>query len=63
MFVPTQVDGARVQAFGSPMKLSATPVRAVGSAPAFGEHNEIVLKGWLRVAAQDYDRYLAEGVI
>ncbi|MEN4917952.1 CoA transferase [Achromobacter spanius] len=63
MFVPIEVDGAAVQAFGSPMKLSRTPVRAQGAAPGFGEHNEMVLKGWLGVAAADYDRYVAEGVV
>ncbi|WP_233161364.1 MULTISPECIES: CaiB/BaiF CoA-transferase family protein [unclassified Achromobacter] len=63
MFVPTQVDGAQVQAFGSPMKLSRTPVQAQGSAPGFGQHNEVVLKGWLGVAAADYERFVAEGVI
>ncbi|MFD4838535.1 CaiB/BaiF CoA transferase family protein [Achromobacter sp. NPDC058515] len=63
MFVPVEVDGAEVQAFGSPMKLSRTPVRAQGSAPGFGEHNEVVLKGWLGVGAADYDRYVAEGVV
>lgn len=63
MFVPTQIDGAQVQAFGSPMKLSATPARAAGRAPGFGEHNEVVLKGWLRMAEADYARYMAEGVI
>ena len=63
MFVPVRVDGTEVQAFGSPMKLSRTPARAPGAAPRFGEHNEIVLKGWLRVDAADYDSYVAEGVI
>ncbi|MNT02576.1 formyl-coenzyme A transferase [compost metagenome] len=63
MFVPIEVDGAEIQAFGSPMKLSRTPVRAQGAAPGFGEHNEMVLKGWLGVAAADYDRYVAEGVV
>ena len=63
MFVPVQVDGAEVQAFGSPMKLSRTPVRTQGSAPNFGEHNEVVLRGWLGLGEADYDRFVAEGVI
>ncbi|SAI41201.1 acyl-CoA transferase [Bordetella ansorpii] len=63
MFVPVQVDGAQVQAFGSPMKLSRTPVQARGAAPGFGQHNEVVLKGWLGVEAADYERFVAEGVI
>ena len=63
MFVPVHVDGAAVTAFGSPMKLSRTPVRADGAAPSFGEHNEVVLKGWLGLAVAEYERFVAEGVI
>jgi crotonobetainyl-CoA:carnitine CoA-transferase CaiB-like acyl-CoA transferase len=63
MIVPVQVDGTEVQAFGTPMKLSRTPARATGAAPGFGEHNDVVLKGWLGVSATDYERYVAEGVI
>jgi crotonobetainyl-CoA:carnitine CoA-transferase CaiB-like acyl-CoA transferase len=63
MFVPVQVDGAEVQAFGSPMKLSRTPARTRGAAPGFGEHNEVVLKGWLGMDGADYARFVAAGVI
>ena len=63
MFVPLQVDGAEVQAFGTPMKLSRTPARARGRAPGFGEHNEVVLRRWLGLDAGDYERYRAEGAI
>lgn len=63
MIVPVQVDGTEVQAFGTPMKLSRTPARASGAAPGFGEHNDVVLKGWLGVSPADYDRYVVEGVI
>ena len=63
MFVPVQVDGAEVQAFGTPMKLSRTPARARGRAPGFGEHNEVVLRRWLGLDAADYERYRAEGAI
>lgn len=63
MFVPVAVDGAEVQAFGSPMKLSRTPVRTQGAAPGFGEHNEMVLRDWLGVGASDYARFVADGVI
>jgi crotonobetainyl-CoA:carnitine CoA-transferase CaiB-like acyl-CoA transferase len=63
MIVPVHVDGTEVQAFGTPMKLSRTPARARGAAPGFGEHNGVVLKGWLGVSAADYERYVTEGVI
>jgi len=63
MIVPVSIDGVQVQAFGTPMKLSRTPACATGSAPGFGEHNEIVLKGWLGISAGDFDRYVDEGVI
>ncbi|CAN5499784.1 CaiB/BaiF CoA-transferase family protein [soil metagenome] len=63
MIVPVSVDGASVQAFGTPMKLSKTPACATGAAPAFGEHNEVVLKDWLGLSAADYARHVAEGVI
>ncbi len=63
MFVPVRVDGVEVQAFGCPMKLSRTPARASGTAPAIGEHNELVLKGWLGLSATEYTRYVAKGVI
>lgn len=63
MFVPVRVDGTDVLAFGTPMKLSRTPARARGSAPGFGEHNEIVLRRWLGLDEADYERYRAEGAI
>ncbi|CAM4021147.1 Succinyl-CoA:(R)-benzylsuccinate CoA-transferase subunit BbsF [Bordetella tumbae] len=63
MFVPVQVDGVEVKAFGSPMKLSRTSVHVQGAAPGFGEHNEVVLKGWLGIDETDYARYVGEGIV
>lgn len=63
MFMPVHIDGKAVTAFGSPMKLSQTPVRKAGVVPAFGEHNELVLKQWLGLNEQDYQQYVAQGVI
>jgi CoA:oxalate CoA-transferase len=63
MIVPVTMDGTQVQAFGTPMKLSKTPACATGAAPSFGQHNDVVLKGWLGVSATDFDRYVADGVI
>lgn len=63
MFVPVQVDGVEVTAFGTPMKLSRTPARTRGSAPGFGEHNEVVLRQWLGLQAAEFERYRAEGAI
>jgi crotonobetainyl-CoA:carnitine CoA-transferase CaiB-like acyl-CoA transferase len=45
------------------MKLSRTPARTRGSAPGFGEHNDVVLRQWLGLAAEEYERYRAEGAI
>lgn len=63
MIVPVTVAGMQVQAFGTPMKLSATPANPSGAAPGFGEHNEIVLRQWLGIAQVDYDAYVASGAI
>lgn len=63
MIVPVTVAGTEVQAFGTPMKLSATPANPCGAAPGFGEHNEIVLKQWLGVTQTDYDAHVAAGAI
>jgi len=63
MFVPVDMDGVAVKVFGSPMKLSKTPVRATGAAPSFGEHNALVFSRWAGLSAADLERLCAEGVI
>jgi crotonobetainyl-CoA:carnitine CoA-transferase CaiB-like acyl-CoA transferase len=63
MFVPVVVDGVPVKAFGSPMKLSKTPVKAAGAAPSFGEHNTLVLSQWAGLSAPELERLSEEGVI
>ncbi len=63
MFVPVVMDGVQVKAFGSPMKLSKTPVNASGAAPSFGEHNTLVFRLWAGLSAGELGRLCAEGVI
>ncbi|WP_269499257.1 CaiB/BaiF CoA transferase family protein [Castellaniella sp. S9] len=63
MFVPVDMDGVAVKVFGSPMKLSKTPVRATGAAPSFGEHNALVFSRWAGLSAADLESLCAEGVI
>lgn len=63
MMVPVRVAGQEVQAFGTPMKLSRTPADATGAAPAIGEHNEAVLRGWLGLAQAEYALLARQGVI
>ncbi|NYT79719.1 CoA transferase [Alcaligenaceae bacterium] len=63
MFVPVSMDGVQVKAFGSPMKLSKTPVNASGAAPLFGEHNALVFSQWAGLSAGEVTRLSEEGVI
>jgi CoA:oxalate CoA-transferase len=63
MMVPVRVAGQEVQAFGTPMKLSKTPANPIGAAPAFGQHNEAVLRGWLGLGEADYAALAQQGVI
>lgn len=63
MFVPVVMDGVQVKAFGSPMKLSKTPINASGSAPSFGEHNALVFSQWAGLSGDELERLSAEGVI
>ncbi len=63
MFVPVQLGAASVQVFGSPIKLSATPARAAGAAPALGEHNRQVYLDWLGMPALRYQALRDKGVV
>ena len=63
MFVPVQLDGASVEVFGSPIKLSATPALSVGSAPALGQHNREVYIDWLGISPERFNRLVGTGVV
>ena len=63
MFVPVQLDGASIEVFGSPIKLSATPALSVGAAPALGQHNREVYIDWLGMSAERFDQLVGTGVV
>ena len=63
MFVDVGISDAMVEVFGSPLKLSATPVRDSGPAPSLGQHNREVYVDWLGIPAERYEALLAGGVI
>jgi crotonobetainyl-CoA:carnitine CoA-transferase CaiB-like acyl-CoA transferase len=63
MFVEVATSDATVEVFGSPMKLSATPVRDSGPVPSLGQHNREVYLDWLGISAERYEALLAGGVI
>lgn len=63
MFMPVELAGASVQAFGSPLKLSETPPPASGAAPSLGQHNREVYLDWLGLSEDRYARLRDEGVI
>jgi crotonobetainyl-CoA:carnitine CoA-transferase CaiB-like acyl-CoA transferase len=63
MFVDVGMSDAVVEVFGSPLKLSATPVRDSGPAPSLGQHNREVYVDWLGIPAERYEALLAGGVI
>jgi crotonobetainyl-CoA:carnitine CoA-transferase CaiB-like acyl-CoA transferase len=63
MFVEVATSDATVEVFGSPMKLSATPVRDSGLVPSLGQHNREVYVDWLGIPAERYESLLAGGVI
>ena len=62
MFVPVQLGGASVEVFGSPIKLSATPARWVGAAPALGQHNREVYIDWLGMSPERFKLLESSGV-
>jgi crotonobetainyl-CoA:carnitine CoA-transferase CaiB-like acyl-CoA transferase len=63
MFVPVQVGGKSVTVFGSPMHLSATPVKVRGAAPELGQHNQVVYLDWLGIDSQRFEALSADGTI
>jgi CoA:oxalate CoA-transferase len=63
MFVPVRVGGTVVEVFGSPLKLSGSPVRTEGVAPTPGQHNREVYVEWLGMSAERFESLLAGGVV
>ena len=63
MFVPVRVGATLVEVFGSPLKLSGSPVRAEGVAPTPGQHNREVYVEWLGISAERFESLLAGGVV
>jgi CoA:oxalate CoA-transferase len=63
MFVKVPYGGTQVEVFGSPIKLSGTPVRTVGEVPQLGQHNQEVYVKWLGIDATRLDALRAAGVI
>ena len=63
MFVPVQLDGASIEVFGSPIKLSGTPALAVGAAPALGQHNREVYVDWLGMSPERLRGLVSSGVV
>jgi CoA:oxalate CoA-transferase len=62
MFVAVQLEGASVEVFGSPIKLSATPALSVGAAPALGQHNREVYIDWLGMSHERFKLLEGSGV-
>jgi CoA:oxalate CoA-transferase len=63
MFVPVDTAGQTVTVFGSPMQMSATPVKSRGAAPELGQHNRAVYLDWLGIDTQRFDALQASGTI
>ena len=63
MFVPVRVGGSVIEAFGSPLKLSRSPVRTGGVAPTPGQHNREVYVEWLGISAERFESLRAGGVV
>ena len=63
MFVKVPFGGAEIEVFGSPIKLSATPVQAQGAVPRLGEHNRAVYLDWLGIDAARFEALGRAGVI
>ena len=63
MFVPVKVGKTVVEVFGSPIKLSETPNRVDGAAPAVGEHNLDVYLRWMGLTTERFDALRQNAVI
>ncbi len=63
MFVPVKVGKTVVEVFGSPIKLSETPNRVDGAAPAVGEHNLDVYLRWMGLTTERFDALRKKAVI
>ena len=63
MFVPVRVGAATVEVFGSPIKLSGSPVRCRGETPSLGQHNHEVYVDWLGIPVERFAALKAQGVI
>jgi CoA:oxalate CoA-transferase len=62
MFVRVPFGQVEVEVFGSPMKLSGTPPRAIGAVPQLGQHNREVFVDWLGISPERYDALRSAGV-
>lgn len=63
MFVPVRAEGHSIEVFGSPIKLSGTPPRTGGDAPALGQHNRDVYIDWLGIDPARFAALRDRGVI
>jgi crotonobetainyl-CoA:carnitine CoA-transferase CaiB-like acyl-CoA transferase len=63
MFVQVPFGTVDVEVFGSPIKLSGTPPRAVGAVPQLGQHNREVYVDWLGIEPGRFDALHSAGVI
>lgn len=63
MFVELGLDGASMQGFGTPMKLSKTPAKACGLAPMLGQHNALVLEQWVGLSPEAFALLQQQGVV
>ena len=63
MFVPVKVGKTVLEVFGSPIKLSETPNRVDGAAPAVGEHNLDVYLRWMGLTTERFDALRKNAVI
>ena len=63
MFVQVPMGKARVEVFGSPIKLSGTPPRTEGVVPGLGQHNCEVYIDWLGIGSDRFEALRTAGVI